>query len=474
MSKKSKSRRSQSSKKRRQPDPGRVPDFQLKIHPNAAGIDIGSQIHYVAVPSDRAAKPVRSFGAFTSNLYSLADWLQECGIETVVMESTGVYWIPLMQVLEEREFEVLLVDPHHLKSVPGRKSDVLDCQWLQQLHTHGLLRGAFRPPDQICRLRSLLRHRETLIRQSSDQTRRMQKALTQMNLQLTGVLSDITGTTGMKIIRAIVAGERCPEKLASFRDHRCRRDEATIAEALRGHWRHEHLFALKQTLDLYDTLQRLIVETDGEIEVYLQTFEDRAPVDLEALKPHKRKTSSNEFRFDAHRYLIGVTGVDLTLIEGFGTSISMQIISEIGLDMNRWPTDKHFGSWLGLCPGCKISGGKKSSSRTRPSANRAATAFRMAAYAVQRSKSWLGAHYRKLRARMGAPKAITAVAYKMARIVYAMLKKGESYVTQSLEQYEQEHKERSLKNLKRKARTLGYDLTEKIEPAPVLEMGATG
>lgn len=449
---------------------GPVEDFRLTVHPNAAGIDVGSQVHYAAVPPDRAAEPVRSFGAFTCHLYELAGWLTACGVETVVMESTGVYWIPLMQVLEERGFEVLLVDPHHLKGVPGRKSDVLDCQWLQQLHAHGLLRGAFRPTDDVCRLRSLVRHRDKLIRQASDQVRRMQKSLTQMNLQLTGVLSDITGATGMRILRAIVGGERSPKALAELRDHRCRHDEATIAEALRGHWREEHLFTLQQTLALYDMLQDLVGECDQKIERQLRTFEDRTPTDQDP-PPRKRETSSNKPNFDAHRRLIAMTGVDLTQIEGVGTSIALQVLSEIGLDMTRWKSDKHFGSWLGLAPGCKITGGKKLSGRTRPSANRAAEAFRMAAYAVQRSQSWLGAHYRKMRARLGAPKAITATAYKIARIFYAMLRNGQEYVKKSLEEFESEHRSRSLKALKRRARQLGYDLMEKTSPEQAIALG---
>jgi transposase len=428
------------------------------LNPNAAGIDIGSASHFVAIPADRDDNPVREFSNFTSDLNKLADWLSTTGIKTIAMESTSVYWIPVYELLESRGFEVLLVNARHIQNVPGRKSDVLDCQWIQQLHSYGLLRGSFRPDQEICVLRAYLRQRESLIQQNAQQIQHMQKALAQMNVQLTQVVEDITGMTGMTIIRAILAGERSPEKLAAHRDYRCKQSQTVIAESLYGNYRDEHLFALKQGVDLFDTYRSKIEECDREIEKVLQRLTpNREENEVPECRPGK-KIRKNQLNFDANHYLQGIMGVDLTRVEGLDTHSVLRIISEIGLDMNAWPTAKHFGSWLGLAPGTKISGGKRLSSKTKPSANRAANLLRVAASTLHRSQSALGAFLRRQKARLGAPKAITATAYKIARLIYSMLKNKKEYVDVGQDYYEQRYKERMIKNIQKKAKAMGFQL----------------
>ena len=441
-------------------EPGKA-DGLSPMNPNAAGIDVGAESHFVAVPPDRDERPVQEYEAFTSDLYKLANWLKACQVETVAMESTGVYWIPLFQVLEERGFEVILVDPHRLKSVPGRKTDVVDCQWLQRLHTYGLLGGAFRPDKEIRQLRSYLRHRSMLVEYASHHIQHMQKALTQMNIKLQHVVSDITGKTGMDIIRAIIAGERNPRELAKLRNFRVKASEDTIAKALQGHWRDEHLFELAQAVELYTTYQNKIAECDRRIEALLNTFEDRSegPVPPKAERRSKR-SQGNTPAFDARSHLYRMTGVDLTSIDGIEAHTALKLISEIGLDMDRWPTVKQFTSWLGVCPGSNITGGKVKSSRTKPSANRAAAALRLAANSLHRSNSALGAFFRRMKARMGTPAAITATAHKLARLVYAMLRHGTEYVDAGQDYYERQYKRRVINNLAKRAKHLGYELVE--------------
>jgi len=433
---------------------------QLKqINLNAVGIDIGSEEHWAAVPPgrDREGQDVRRFEAFSGSLCALADWLKQCEIETVAMESTGVYWIALYELLVERGFEVLLVDARRVKNVPGRKTDVLDCQWLQELHTYGLLRGAFRPADQVCILRSYLRQRAMLVAYASHHIQHMQKALEQMNLKLAHVVSDITGLTGMGIIKAILKGERDPVQLAKLRDPRCKNSEATVARALEGHYRQEHLFSLQQAVELVEFYQKQIAACDCQIEACLQQFEDKNPET--PLTARSRKHRRSGVGFDARSYLYRMTGVDLTQIDSIEANTALTVIGEIGLDMSRWPTEKHFGSWLGLAPGSKVSGGKRLSGRTKPSANRAAAALRMAAQSLNQSQSALGAYFRRLKARLGAPKALTAAAYKLARILYRMLKHGAGYVDQGEAIYEERYRDRLLRNLKRRAAELGFQLT---------------
>jgi len=438
-------------------------DSMEMINPNAAGIDVGSEEHWVAVPADRDEQPVRSFGCFTADLYALADWLEQCGIETVAMESTSVYWIALFQVLETRGFEVKLVNARHLKNVPGRKSDVLDCQWIQRLHSYGLLSGSFRPEDQVCVLRSYWRHRDSLISHASAHIQHMQKALIQMNLQLHKVITDITGLTGMRIIRAILEGERDPIKLGRMKDHRVKSGIKRIAKALEGDYRPEHLFALKQALELYDTYRDKIEACDREIEQCLARFDSKIDSDQGSDAKLTRK-NKNQPTFDLRSHLYRITGVDFTAIDGFDVLIAQSIVSEVGLDASKFPTEKHFSSWLCLCPDNRITGGRLKSSKTRKNANRAANAFRLAAQSLARSSSALGAFYRRMRARLGAPKANTATAHKLARIFYYMWKNGVPYQDKGADYYEQTYRDRVLRNLKKKARALGYNIS--LEPIP--------
>jgi transposase len=363
------------------------------------------------------------------------------------MESTGIYWIPVFEILESHGFEVKLVNARHVKNVPGRKSDVLDCQWLQQLHTYGLLRGAFRPNDQVCALRAYVRQRSILVRSAASYVQRMQKALAQMNLQLHNVVTDITGMTGMRIIKAILAGERKPEVLAAMRDRRCKNSEETIARSLKGNYRPEHLFSLQQAVELYEFYQAKISDCDRQILEQLKSFDGASDDNPDAKPPGS-----------VGQALQQMSGVDLASIDGIDTNTALKIIAEIGIDMSRWKTVKHFVSWLGLCPGTKVSGGKVLSSATKPVANKAAAALRMAAFALFNSKSALGAYLRRQRARLGAPKAITATAHKLARLVYSMLKHGSEYVDVGQDYYEERYRSRVVQNLKRKAQELGFEL----------------
>jgi transposase len=431
----------------------KLPKHLQHINVSAAGIDVGCRSHFVAVPEGGCAQPVREFSSFTDDLHRMADWLLECGVTTVAMESTGIYWIPVFEILESRGLEVRLVNARHVKNVPGRKSDVLDCQWLQQLHSYGLLEGAFRPSEQVCALRAYVRQRMNLVRYASSHIQHMQKALAQMNLQLANVVSDISGVTGMRIIRAIVDGERNPLALAQLRDPRCKSNESTIARSLRGNFRPEHLFSLKQAVDLYDFYQTQIAECDREILAQLAGFD---AID----------SSGNGPPASVDEALQRISGVDLTGIDGIDTTSALKIIAEVGVDMSRWKSAKHFASWLGLCPGTKISGGKLLSAKSKPVANRAAATLRMAAFTLLRSKSALGAYLRRQRARLGTPKAITATAHKMARLVYSMLKHGSAYVDPGQSYYEERYRDRTIKSLKRKAQAFGYLLVKEAEPQP--------
>ena len=337
-----------------------------QLNLNAAGIDVGATSHFVAVPAGRAEQPMQEFGAFTADLYRLADWLTECGVQTVVMESMGVYWIPLFGVLEERGFQVMLVDPRGIKNVPGRKTGVVDCQWLQQLHTYGLLSGAFHPGGDIRRLRSYMRQRAMLVEYASHHIQHMQKALTQMNVKLQHVIRDITGKTGMDIIEAIAGGERDPCRLARLRARRIKADEATIAKSLRGHWREEHIFELTQALELYRFYPDKIAECDREIEAQLERFEDRSTGKPPSAKSGQKRIKGNAPRFDVWTHLYRMTGVDLTRIDGVDAYTALKVIGEIGTDMTKWPSAKHFASWLGLSPNNRITGGRVISLRPSP------------------------------------------------------------------------------------------------------------
>ncbi len=424
-------------------------------HPNAAGIDIGSVAHFVAVPPDRDDEPVREFACFTADLHRLADWLDACGVDTVAMESTGVYWIALYELLEARGFTVLLVNARHVKNVSGRKSDVLDCQWLQQLMSFGLLRGAFRPADQVCVLRSLSRQRTMLLRSQGRFVQHTQKALTQMNIQLANVISDVAGETGQKILRAIVAGERDGLALARLKNSRIRASEDEIAKSLQGSWRAEHLFALKQALDAFDFCGTQLAECDAQVQAQLQALHVRED---EPAQGKKRGRARNAPKFDLRTQLFQMCGVDLTRIDGIDVTTALVVVSEVGADMCKFPSDKHFASWLGLCPGTKITGGKVMSGKTKRCANRAAQALRLAAAALRSSQSALGAYYRRMCARMDKPKAVTAAAHKLARLIYAMLTHGQEYTDRGQDYFEERYRQRVLHNLAQKAKAMGMQL----------------
>ncbi len=413
-------------------------------HPNAAGIDIGSASHFCAVPPDRDDEPVREFQSFTADLHRLADWLDACNVDTVAMESTGVYWIALYELLESRGFTVLLVNARHVKNVSGRKSDVLDCQWLQQLMSYGLLHGAFRPAEQVCVLRSLTRQRTMLLRSQGRLVQHMQKALVQMNIQLANVISDVVGETGQKILRAIVGGERDGMALAKLKNSRIHASLDEIARSLQGNWPGEHLFALKQALNAFDFCGTQLAECDAQIEAQLQALH---VCEGEPAKGKKRGRARNAPKFDLRTQLFQMCGVDLTRIDGIDVTTALVVVSEVGADMSKFPSDKHFASWLGLCPGTKITGGKVMSGKTKRCANRAAQALRLAAAALRSSQSALGAYYRRLCARMDKPKAVTAAAHKLARLVYAMFAHGQEYTDRGQDYFEERYRQRVLHNL---------------------------
>src|SRR5258708_24553429 len=413
------------------------------VNPNAAGLDIGASEIWACVPADRDATPVRCFGTFTPDLQALVAWLVACRVTPVAMESTGVYWIPIFELLEEAGLQGYLVNARHIKNVPGRKSHVKEFHWIPRLHSYGLLSASFRPEAQIVVLRAYLRQRAMLIEHRAAHIQHMQKALQQMNLQLTQVLSDISGATGLAIIRAIVAGERRPAKLAQLRHGRCQRTEADIAKALTGHYRDEHVFARKQGPTLYDVYSDQLAECDHQIERQYSAFKPRFdPDDPQAPlgpDPKVNTHSKNAPDFDVRRQLFRLTGIDLTQVDGLHVSSVQQLLAEIGTDMSKWPTDKHFSSWLGLAPHNDITGGKVVRSRTLKNHNRAGQILRVAAQSVGRGKSALGAFFRRMRARLGVQQAIVATAHKLARIIYQMLKHHQPYQPLSAEAYNAQH-----------------------------------
>jgi transposase len=440
------------------------------VHPNAAGLDIGADEIYACVPSDRDSRPVRAFATFTGDLHALADWLEVCGIDTVAMESTGIYWLAIYEILEARGIRVFLVNARQIKIPPGRKSDWKDCQWIQRLHMLGLLQASFRPDAEMALLRAYLRHRAELIAHRAPHILHVQKALHQMNIQLDRVLADITGTTGMAILRAIVAGERDPLVLAQLRNPGCKSSEEKLAKAMQGTWQAPYLFVMRQGLELYDFYTAQLAACDVELERYYGAMKPRFESDIDsttlpAAKPGSK--SKNKPNFNARAELARVVGVDLVAVTGLSAASVQTIISEIGTDMSKFATVKHFGSWLGLAPHNDISGGKVLRSRTRKVVNRAAQAFRQAAQCVGRSETALGAYYRRMRARLGPQQATVATAYKIARIVYTMLKERKPFEAASAEAYDQQYREREIKYLERKAAKLGFDLAPKALTEPV-------
>lgn len=429
------------------------------IHARAAGIDIGSRFHVAAVSPDLSDEPVRTFQAFTSDLHRMADWLIDTGIKTVAMESTGVYWVAAYEVLESRGLDVMLANARDAQAVPGRKSDVNDAQWLQRLHACGLLRASFRPGRAIAALRVYLRSRERHLDYAAAHIQHMQKALTVMNLQLHHVISDVTGVTGMKMIRAIVAGERDPDILAAMRDTRCKARVETVRAALVGNYQPEHVFALTQALALYDFYQRCVEECDLQIEQAVAALNAARPKPAAPLpKPRHRTKQPNEVHFDVRAALYQLAGTDLTQIHGIGPFLALRLVAECGTDLSRWRTAKHFTSWLTLSPGCKISGGKVLSAHTRKTNNRVTAALRLAAVAVGRTPTALGAFYRRLAARIGHAKAVTATARKIAVLFYNAMRFGMEYKDPGADHYEQHYRDRVLKQLHRRAAQFGFIL----------------
>jgi len=434
------------------------------IHPDAAGIDIGNESHYVAVPPSRHSQPVRRFGCTTAELKAMAGWLTQCGIHTIAMQSTGVYWIAVYDILEGAGFEVYLVNARETKNLPGRKSDVQESQWLMKLHTYGLLRNSFRPPQEIRTMRTYWRQRNDLVRAAGRHIQRIQKALTQMNLQLANVLSDVSGMTGQAIIKAILAGERDPRKLAVFRDRRVKASEEQIARSLEGHWQEDLLFVLKQEHDGYEFCQQQMADCDRRLEQYLQQRADRnqgAILPEEKRKERRRKKKKgNAPGFDLRTELFRITGTDLSQIDSIDVTTAMTILSETGWDMSKWETEHHFVSWLRLCPENRISGDKIIGKGRLPTNNRVTLALKMSASTLRLSNTYLGAQFRRLRTKLGAPIAIKAMAAKLARLVYRMLRYGMQFVDRGAKFYEAQHRKQQITYLKWKAARLGFQITE--------------
>lgn len=447
------------------------------IHGNAAGIDVGNESHMVSVPADRDPQPIREFGSWTKGLQEMADWLKACGIESVVMQSTGVYWVALYDVLEGRGFKVCLTNARDTKNLPGRKSDVQEAQWLRKLYSYGLLRNSFRPPEQIRSLRSLWRLRDRHVKEAAEEIQHMQKALTQMNVQLANTISDVSGVTGQAIIRAILRGERDPYQLADLKDYRIQASREEIARSLEGTWREDMLFELQQVVARYDFCQQQIQQCDQRLQALLGEFPSRPamPAKAEETKPDSPTNASVQGRkskprgakaprknqpagFDLEAELKRIGGVDLTRIDGVKVMTIQTFFSEVGTDMSAFPTEGHLLSHLGLCPNRQVSGGKLIRHERRKNKNRAAAALRMAASTLEKSDSYLGARFRYLRARLGPGKTIKAMAAYLARLIYRMLTRGEEWVDRGAAEFEKRRKNRQQHSLQRLAKELGYTL----------------
>jgi transposase len=441
-----------------------------RIRRDAAGIDISPEVIYVAVDAGKDPKPIRHYGTVTAELYRIANWLKACGVQTVAMESTGVYWIPLYQVLDERGFEVYLVNARHYKNVPGRKTDVCDSAWLQYLHAVGLLQGSFRPEQKICALRTILRHRASLVEAASKHVQHMQKALDQMNVQIHRVLSDLTGVSGLAIVDAILAGERDGRRLASLRDGRVKASEESIVAALEGDYRAEHLFTLKQSLKSYRHFQDLIADCDRKIREQLEALEGQGGESEPPASRKKMRTADDE---QMRKEFFRIVGVDLTAIPSINVRTVEVLLSEVGPDLKRFRSSGAFANWLGLCPNNAITGGKIQSSKTKRCANRLAGAFRMAAESLCRDKSYLGQFYRRMKMQLnGGPDAITAAAHKLARIIYAMVTKRIEYDETHFAEIEKRNRERTRHRLAKQAHKLGFILAPIQPPVEVLSVGS--
>lgn len=451
--------RSKGSKRKRRKSAEDPTEGLPVLNPNAAAIDIGGSEHWVAIPPGRADRTVRRFGCCTADLKEIADWLQQTGVDTVVMEATGNYWVSLYDLLEERELKPVVVNARYAKNMSGRKGDISDCQWMQKLHTFGLFSNSFRPGEQIRVLRAYMRQRENLVKAAGETIQHMQKALVEMNVQLTNTISDISGETGLRIIDAILAGERDPDALARLKDPRIKASQSALARSLEGSWKDEQLFVLEQARLSYAHYQEQIAQCDEHVQQQMRTMETRHSKDCsepKVLEGNQEKPSDSRFNLSAE--LKRLVGVDLTKIDGIGPITAQVVLSEIGIDMTPWPTDKHFSSWLGLCPDHRISGGRILGRSTRPVVSRARNALRLAAYSLERSQSWLGAKYRRLKRKLGAPKAITAMAHHLARLIYQMIKQGEEYVDKGMEAYEAKYRAQRLKWLQKQARDLNLML----------------
>ncbi len=467
----SRNKRKNDSKKKSNSQKKGVPNFQkLTIsNPNAAGIDLGSTSHFVAVPPDRDEQSVREFGCYSDNLRQMGQWLKACKIETIAMEATGVYWIPVMEILVgEFGFHVILVQPRYAKNIPGKKTDVKDCQWILTLHSYGMLPASFRPADDICVIRKDWRHRARLIQDASQQILRMQKELDEMNVHLHKVISDITGVTGMRIIKAILGGERDPEELAKLKHPNAKKTNEEIALALSGNYREEHIETLRDVVETYEHIHRQLARVTERMETKLKPFRSKVNPEEKPLpkvkSPQSRK--KNEPHFDVRLEVYRITGVDLTEVPSLSGCTILTLITECGMDMSQWDTEKHFASWLGFAPGMNKTGGKARRSRTPKVKNRAADALRIAAMCLQRSDSALGAQYRRLRARLGPSKANGAMARKLAIIFYRAMKYGQVYNDHGAEYYDQKFREKTIKFLKAKAKKNGFHL---IDPKTLTE-----
>lgn len=429
-----------------------------KINPNAAGIDIGAREIFVCVPSDRDQESVRRFGTKTPDLEELAQWLKDCRIETVAMEATGIYWVASFQLLERKGFKVVLVNPRQIKNVTGKKSDVMDCQWIQKLHTFGLLGGSFRPADPYCVGRTYMRLRDDLIAGSSSQIQLMQKALHQMNIQLSHVLTDITGVSGRAIIEAIIAGQRNPIVLAELASRRVKSTQDEIAKALIGDWRQEHLHCLAQAHQMYLRYQLDIAECDAKLAAELEKLPNKVDPNLKPLpaKIDRKKNIDEKLRLGLYCKF----GVDVTAIEGIGPTAALTFLTEVGPDLSAFPSEKNFCSWLGMCPDNRISGGKVLSSRTRRVVNRLADVLRMSATTLRSSQTALGAFYRRMVARLGPAEGITAVAHKLARMLYSLIKNGHEYLRTGMVEYEKKNADRKMKALRKMAESMGVQILE--------------
>ena len=437
------------------------------VHPDAAGIDIGGSEHWVAIRPERDTEPVRCFECFTADVERMADWLLERGVRSVAMQSTGVYWLGVFEILQQRGLEVYLVNARHTKNLPGRKSDIAECQWLLKLHTFGLLNNSFQPSDEIRKARAFWRHRGGLVAQASSSIQRMQKALIEMNIQLSTVLSDLSGVSGMRILEAILSGQRDPQALAALADPQVKATKTVIAKSLEGNWREELLFVLKQEVELYRMYQEQIAACDRKLQSHLQTMAPKVDLTTQPLGPRprgKRGGRGNTPQFDLRTELYRTTGVDWTQVDGIDVQVAQSVIAEVGVDLKAFATEKHFASWLGLSPTNETSGGKVLNRRTPKVVNRAKVAFRQAATTLLRSQSYLGAQYRRLRTRLGAPKAITAMARKLACLFYRLLKHGQQYVDKGTAYYEQRHREQQIRLLLKKAKQLGIQV---VTPVPI-------